>query len=166
MPYSYSEFKQQIKAHLVSCLPRDIKILDAGAGAGTYADLLCSDFIRIDGLEIHAPYIDVFNLRQKYSNLYLGDIREFDISPYDYVIMGDILEHLSVADAQEVLNRIETGGKKCLVAVPYNFPQGEEFGNVHETHLQPDLTPEIFLARYPMMKCLIGDNRYGYYINY
>jgi hypothetical protein len=38
--------------------------------------------------------------------------------------------------------------------------------NVHETHLQPDLTPEIFLERYPMMKLLVGDDKYGYYINY
>jgi cyclopropane fatty-acyl-phospholipid synthase-like methyltransferase len=166
MPYSYNGFKNFISVHFELNFSKDIKILDVGAGAGTYSDLLNANFKNIDGIEIYQPYVDMFELRNKYMNLYIGDIREFDIMPYDYIIMGDILEHLCVYDAQQILNKITLLGKKCLVAVPYMFTQGEEFGNIHETHLQPDLTPEIFLMRYPMMNHLVGDEKYGYYINY
>jgi hypothetical protein len=52
-----------------------------------------------------------------------------------------------------------------MIAVPYLYEQGEEFGNIHETHLQPDLTPEIMLERYPDLKLIYGDENYGYYGN-
>jgi hypothetical protein len=80
--------------------------------------------------------------------------------------MGDVIEHLSVDDAKKILDSISASNKKCMVAVPYLFEQGEEYGNVHETHLQPDLTHEIFLSRYPQMNLLYKDENYGYYINY
>jgi hypothetical protein len=32
-----------------------------------------------------------------------------------------------------------------MVAVPYMMEQGEWGGNIHETHYQPDLTPENML---------------------
>jgi hypothetical protein len=107
-----------------------------------------------------------FDLNSKYNKVILGDIREFDFRDYDYIIMGDVLEHLSVKDAQQVIKRIQDLDILCLIAVPYNYEQGTYMDNVHETHLQPDLTPEIFLERYPMMKLLVGDDKYGYYINY
>jgi hypothetical protein len=53
-----------------------------------------------------------------------------------------------------------------LEAVPYLFEQGEEYGNIYEKHQQADLTPAIFLERYPMMRLLFGDENYGYYVNY
>ena len=53
-----------------------------------------------------------------------------------------------------------------MVGVPYNYIQGEWEGNVYETHLQPDLTKENMVERYPHLKYLMGDEGYGYYINY
>ena len=64
-----------------------------------------------------------------------------------------------------MINKITEKKIKCLVAVPYEMEQGELEGNVYETHLQPDLTPDIMLERYPNLKLLIGNERYGYYIN-
>lgn len=43
--------------------------------------------------------------------------------------------------------------------------QGEHEGNIHETHLQPDLTPKIMEDRYPELGLLYGSEYYGYYIN-
>ena len=60
----------------------------------------------------------------------------------------------------------DSSGKLVMVAVPYLYEQGTEFGNVHETHLQPDLTPEVMATRYPMLHLLYGDEQYGYYANY
>ena len=77
-----------------------------------------------------------------------------------------MLEHIKLEDAQDLVKRICAANKKCLIAVPYMYPQGAYEGNVYETHLQPDITPENFLERYPELKCLFKNNYYGYYINY
>jgi hypothetical protein len=94
------------------------------------------------------------------------NILAFDVSPYDYIIMGDILEHIPKYEAMNLVAKINSAGKKLLIAVPYMYEQGEFEGNIHETHHQPDLTHEIFLERYPCMKLLYKDDGYGYYINY
>jgi hypothetical protein len=53
-----------------------------------------------------------------------------------------------------------------MIAVPYLYEQGTWEGNVHETHYQPDLTPEIVASRYPELNLMVGDAIYGYYTNY
>jgi len=166
MPYSYTLYKEEVKEHFLKNLVKRIRILDVGPGCGTYSHLLKEHFPNMDAIEIFANYIEQFDLNSKYTKVILGDIREFDFRDYDYIIMGDVLEHLSVKDAQQVIKRIQDLDILCLIAVPYNYEQGTYMDNVHETHLQPDLTPEIFLERYPMMKLLVGDDKYGYYINY
>jgi len=167
MPYSYSLFKEQIAEHILLWTSQNTAILDVGAGCGTYASLLNKRRPIIDGIEIHQPYVEMFNLRELYRNLFLIDVLEFKMfENYQYVIMGDVIEHLSVDNAQILLNAIHKLGLKMMVAVPYMFEQGTEYNNVNETHLQPDLTKEIFLERYDMMRFYCGDDNYGYFINY
>jgi SAM-dependent methyltransferase len=166
MPYSYTLYKEEVKEHFLKNLVKRIRILDVGPGCGTYSHLLKEHFPNMDAIEIFPTYIEQFDLHSKYNKIIVGDIKDFDFRDYDYIIMGDVLEHLSVKDAQQVIKRIQDLDILCLIAVPYNYEQGTYMDNVHETHLQPDLTPEIFLERYPMMKLLVGDDKYGYYINY
>lgn len=166
MPYSTGYLKNEIRQHFLKNVSTSLRILDAGAGCGTYSNLLKSDFPNMDGVEIFPNYIDMFDLRNKYNNLYTMNILDFDISTYDYIILGDIIEHMTYEDAKNFLDKIHNTDKLCLVGVPYNYEQGTEFGNVHETHLQPDLTEEIFLNRYPQMKLLFGNHEYGYFVNY
>jgi hypothetical protein len=87
------------------------------------------------------------------------------LEAYDFYILGDVLEHLSVDDAQWLLSYLRLKGKKFLVAVPYQMEQGEHEGNKYETHLQPDLTPDVMKQRYPELELLYGNEFYGYYIN-
>jgi 2-polyprenyl-3-methyl-5-hydroxy-6-metoxy-1,4-benzoquinol methylase len=166
MPSSYQYFKQEVKQHLVEKLTNDVKILDVGPGCGTYGNLLKSNFNHIDAVEVWEKYIDQFKLRDIYQNVFVSNIIDFDFSRYDYLIIGDVLEHLSVYDAQKLINNINLLSKKCLIAVPYQYPQGSYEGNNFEAHLQPDLTHEIFLERYPSMNLLYKNELYGYYINY
>lgn len=164
MPGSNPDFKNEIKEHFYTNFKgcTDIRILDVGPGAGTYAQLLYPDF-KMDCVEIFEPYINEYNLKKIYENVYLGDIRTFDTSPYDYIIFGDVLEHLSREDSIKLLDSVKS--KKYLVAVPYLYPQGSCYGNVHETHLQPDLTEEKMMVFYKLKK-LFGNSGYGYFINY
>lgn len=167
MPGSYHFFKKEYKEHMVSNFQTSIKILDVGPGYGTYSVLLSPEFKNIDAIEIWAPYIDQFNLHNLYNNIHLGSITHFDgMGEYEYIIMGDVLEHIAVPDAQALLKRIKDKGVKCMVAVPYTYAQGAHEGNIHETHLQPDLTHELFLERYENMHLLFNNEQYGYYINY
>lgn len=166
MPYSYGLYKQEFAAHIIEKIPSSSQILDVGAGSGSYGELLKGHFLNIDAIEIHAPYIDMFKLKEKYRTVYNENILDFDFSGYDYFIMGDVIEHMTFIEAKNLIDKISSMGAKCMIAVPYLFSQGEEYGNVFEVHLQPDLTHEIFLERYPQMNLLWKDKNYGYYTNY
>ena len=166
MPGSYDFYKEDVKKHLLNELSTDTKFLDVGPGYGTYGNLLKPEFLNVDAVEIWEKYIEQFNLKSIYKNVYVGDILNFDFSNYDYLIIGDVLEHISVDDAKQLVKKINTLNKKCLIAVPYMYPQGSHEGNVYETHLQPDLTHEVFMERYPSMLCLFKNDLYGYYVNY
>ena len=164
MPYSRADLKLEIQTHFDKGFSRDLKILDVGPGAGMYGGLLSeySDILdyslgfELDCLEIYPPYIEKFKLKEIYKNVFIGDICTFNISSYDYIILGDVLEHLSIDNAKKVLNTINKNNQKCMVAVPYLSEQGEHEGNIYEAHLQPDLTPEIMKQRYPSLKLLYG----------
>lgn len=165
MPYSFDFFKQEIKEYLIQNVPQDKRILDVGPGIGTYSNLLGHLFDNMDALEIWTPYIEKYKLRDKYKKVYVGDIAQFPIQFHDYFILGDILEHLDISDAQRVIRDITESGKGCLVAVPYMMEQGVHEENPFEVHMQPDLTPEIMSQRYPELEVLYKNEYYGYYVN-
>lgn len=166
MPYSYGYFKEDFKQHLFSNFNKNIQILDVGAGSGSYGLLLNNNFKNIDCIEIYEPYIDQFNLRNIYRSVILGDIKELNLFIYDYIILGDVLEHLSIEDSSSLLNKIYNNDIYCMVAIPFEMKQDEVGGNIYEKHHQDDLTNEIFLTRYPMMNLLFKNEHYGYYVNY
>jgi hypothetical protein len=166
MPYSLNSFKNNVEKYIQENIPTDFKILDVGPGSGTYSDLLKPYGYSLDCIEIWEPYVDQFNLKEKYQNVFIDDICSFDFSGYDYLILGDIFEHLNYEQASNLLNNINEKNIKCIISVPYNYEQGEYEGNVYETHLQPDLTHEIMKTKYPSLHLLYGDETYGYYLNY
>lgn len=161
MPYSYGDYKNEVIQHIIEHTSEYSKILDVGPGAGTYGSSL--KHLDIEGLEIYPPYIEMFKLEEIYKKIHIGDIRNFDIEPFDYIILGDVLEHLTVEESHLVLEKMKD--KKVMVAVPYLFEQGEEMGNIYETHHQPDLTHELMIERYGLNP-LYRNERYGYYTNY
>jgi len=165
MPNSYTFFKSEVRDWFIQNVPTNKKILDVGPGQGTYSMLLKHVGYKMDAVEIWEPYVEQFNLKDKYDNVHVGNIMEFLIDGYDFIILGDILEHLSVEDGQRLINHISTLGKECLVAIPYTMEQdGEEYGNVYETHLQPDLTQEVMTQRYPDLEPIFVNQYYGYYV--
>lgn len=166
MPYSHSIFKNEFKSHLKKILPFGSKVLDVGPGSGTYSDLFIDCDYEMDCVEIWEPYIGEFNLHSKYRNVYVSNVLDFDISNHDYIILGDVLEHINVLDAQNLIRKINSMNKYCMVAVPYLYSQGEYEGNIYEEHKQSDLTREIMEERFPELYLLYGDNSYGYYVNY
>jgi predicted TPR repeat methyltransferase len=122
-------------------------VLDVGAGQGTYANILWGAVAQIDGIEVWEPYVSEFSLFAKYNKLTLGDAREVLASTpdnyYDLVIFGDILEHMTEAEALTCWQEAARIASWGLISVPIiHYPQGAEGGNPYEVHVQDHLTPE------------------------
>ena len=162
MPNSYSYFKFEIRDWIIDNVPTYKRILDVGPGVGTYSGLLRDHGYRIDAVEIFPEYIKKYNLLEQYDNVFIGDICKFDIKDYDFIILGDVLEHIHKEDAIKLYERI-VPEKECLVAVPFEMEQGEHEGNIYETHHQADLTPDVMKERYPKLSTVFKNQYYGYY---
>jgi len=165
MPGSYPQGKDEIVEYIINNNDKSKFILDVGPGYGVYGKLLNKTY-KIDCVEIFEKYISDYSLSSIYSNVHIGDICEFDYSKYDLIIMGDVLEHINTDRAIELIENMSQSGKRLVVAVPYEYQQGEWGGNVYETHLQPDLTPSIMNDRYPTLKLKFDFGVYGYYTNF
>jgi hypothetical protein len=165
MPGSSPAFKIDIRNYLMGKFPSNATILDIGAGEGTYAELLGDYFMDIDAIEIHAPYIYQFNLIERYRYTYIADCRTHDYEFYNVFILGDILEHLQVHEAQQLLDKLYPLCDEIIVSVPYLTPQGRVAGVEWEEHKQPDLTPDVMDDRYgKYIKRLFWNDKIGVYI--
>ena len=161
---SYDYYKEDIKKYLESKFTENARILDVGAGSGTYFNLLGDYFKEMDCVEVFKPYIEYHKLKDKYNKVYNCNIKEFEYDFYDIIIFGDVIEHLEVEEAQKVLEYAYNRCREMIVAVPYCYKQGIEYDNVYEIHKQDDLTKENMKERYPMLKLLYGNDEYGYYV--
>jgi hypothetical protein len=141
-------------------------ILDVGAGAGTYAKMLASDFPNIDAVEVFEPYVRQYNLRSLYRNVYVENIMKSDIElhKYNMIILGDVFEHLSEEDALRLLEKLLSTQAEFIIAVPFNAPQGAVNENVHEIHLQEKLTFASVLKKYKQLIPLCVRYDYGVFI--
>lgn len=148
MPGSMPEGKQFIKNFLIS---NDVtSILDVGPGSGNYVDLLkgvgeyanypggTRNNVRWEAVEIFEPYIEIFNLRNKYNFIYTSDIYDLIwIRRYDAVILGDVLEHMSYSRAVEVIKQATDHANWVILSLPIiDFPQESSWGNEHEAHVE------------------------------
>lgn len=164
---SHDILKSDIRVYFSNHVDISKRILDVGVGVGTYSKLLRDMGYRMDGMEVWLPYVVEYKLTEMYDNVIIGDVMNYDISNYDVIILGDVLEHLSVEDGLELMCRIESKGQMCIVAVPYKSEQGVFYGNGYEVHKQSDLTEQVMLGRYSNLRLLFGSwsYQYGYYIN-
>lgn len=135
------------------------EILDVGACDGIWRQLLPE--YTMDAVEIHGPNADRLH---GYRKVFRCDVDGLDYKYYDLIIFGDVIEHMAVEKAQRVLAYARPRCRDMVVAVPFLYPQDAFGGNPWEKHLQPDLTAEIFAARYPgfSVLCDTGLN-YCYY---
>lgn len=158
---STSQGKPEIKKFLLEHLKPGDKILDVGAGRGTYHDLLGNDF-NWSAVEVWHPTAQY--LLSKYNKVYEGSIVDFYyLEDYDLVIFGDVIEHLEVEDAQKVIKHAKEHSKAILIALPYDNEQGPINGNQAEIHRQTKMTPEIFDERYPGFKLILDYKVHAYY---
>ena len=161
---SIDEGKQYVSKWVRKHFPPGSTCLDVGPCDGKWADVL-GDWLVMDAVEIFEPNIEAHGLRDKYRQVLCGDIANCVYNWYDLIIFGDVIEHMSVEAAQQVLTYASPRCTDMIVAVPFLYPQEALYGNPWERHVQDDLTPEVFAQRYPGFQALMNvADRYAYYV--
>ena len=161
--YSTPLGKVEVRDFLYTKLHNGMKILDMGPGKGTYYDLLGPTYYW-SCVEIWHPAVEA--LQGKYRYIYEMDIRDFVyVDYYDLVIFGDVLEHMSIEDAQKCIAAAKENSDSILIAFPYDLEQGAIYGNEAERHIQYTTTPELFDKYYPGFTRIYytEEHQYGYY---
>lgn len=157
MPYSSAAPKGWCIDRVRDLAP--VEVLDVGAGEGSWAEWLRTvpSVTVIDAIEAHGPYVERFQLATVYDHITVGDVRQWDWGGCDYVqvaessapigegiprwtwdlvILGDVLEHMSMSEGTAVVEQALGHADAVLVVVPLGeWPQGESEGNPLEAHV-------------------------------
>ena len=160
---SYDEGKTEAVKWIFEYFSRGSTCLDVGACDGKWFTLL-SDCMIMDAVEVWGPYISKHNLRAKYRAVFNCSIQELKFNHYDLIIFGDVLEHMSVADARRVIEYAWPRCNDMLIAVPFHYKQGAKKGNPYERHVQDDLTFNIFMERFPGFQPPYLSDKYAYFV--
>jgi len=67
-------------------------ILDVGVGSGMFEEAVVPVLgkpFTLEGIGIWKPYIEQYNLRNRYDVIYNLDVREWDNFGYDLVVFGE-----------------------------------------------------------------------------
>lgn len=138
MPTSADEGKPWMINKILVKEPKSV--LDLGAGSGTYGKMLRPYLpsAYMTAVEIHAAYVSEYKLWRVYDSVIIGDIRSCDLPVADVVILGDVLEHMTLSDALPLWNRArELASKALFLSIPIvEWPQGALNGNEYERHLR------------------------------
>ncbi|WP_375492071.1 methyltransferase domain-containing protein [uncultured Jatrophihabitans sp.] len=128
-----------------------LTVLDVGPGVGTYAKLLAGlPITSIVGLEVWEPYVSTYHLHDLYDEIVIGDVRDAPLPPVDVVVLGDVLEHMSRADAVRVWERCaQTAARAVYLSLPIvHYPQHAIEGNPFEVHVEEDWSHDTVLATF------------------
>ena len=149
MPISSPEGKDWTLSKIRELAPGSL--LDVGAGAGTYARLLAGDRPgRLVALEVFEPYVERYGLRELYDEVVLGDARTTELPAADVVVLGDVAEHMTVAEAQDLWRRAGAAARQAVyLSIPIvHYPQGALEHNDHEVHVVDDWDHDKVLAAF------------------
>lgn len=161
MPYSSrrgKDFTREVVERLYVENGQTLKILDLGAGSGTYPRLFQHSALDRQrclwhGVEIWAPYVERFGLRELYDTLWIADIRdqhgplsELTAQRYDLALVGDVLEHISLPDATRLFHWLGGFCARLILSIPIvYYPQEESEGNPYERHVVDDWSHDKIL---------------------
>ena len=158
---SYDWGKENVVRWVREHVPRGSTCLDVGACDGKWRDLL-GDWLRMDAVEIWEPNAQMCKL--KYDRVFITDVADLKYYHYDFIIFGDVLEHMTIEKAQRVLAYADTHSDDYIVSLPFNYAQGAVHGNPYEIHIQADLNERVIAERYPQLELVYqASTDYAYY---
>lgn len=159
---SYEYGKLEVKAWIKTFFKRGETALDVGACDGKWGKML-GNYLEMDACEIFEPNAKKHELASIYNHVFICDIADLPYEWFDLIIFGDVIEHMDVAKAQKVINYAKAHSRDMIIAVPYLYSQGAEYGNPWEVHIQNDLTPKVFDERYKGFEPIWQNSEYAYY---
>ncbi len=153
---SETYFDEHIYKYISGKLAEHATMLDIGGGDGKWAHVLGSYLRDIDCVEVFEPYVERYNLKEMYRNVYVQNFLDFDFEHYNIVVMGDVFEHVTQEQAFEWLTKVRDKVDEIIIVVPFEYVQDWDgvYENVYGHHHQPDLTPTNMLERYPMLELM------------
>jgi len=175
MPYSSIHGKDWLRRTLEATqVPPPHTVIDVGPGAGSYLDLLNGIWpeAKFIGIEVYSTYVSQFNLKDRYDDIIIADIRHLDFGTVPagaLWVFGDVLEHMDRGDAEIVLNKAlgvaDAWARGVVISVPLGeYPQGAVDGNEYEAHVDTYLPGDIN-RMFPWAKVhSLEDNGIGVYL--
>ncbi len=150
MGYSDPTNKPWTQEKIIELSPTTV--LDVGAGQGVYLDLIRQGIgagVVVNAVEVWQPYIDQFDLENRYDKLFAMDVKDMTSFAYDLVILGDVLEHMSEKSAVELWDRISQQAKYAIVSIPIiHYHQDAINGNPYEVHVEEDWNTKRVLSTF------------------
>jgi SAM-dependent methyltransferase len=143
----YSEKDYEREAHLLRDIitkrrPGAQLVLDLACGTGRHDEYLCH-YYEVDGLDLHAGYIEKARQRNSRGRYEVGDMRNFSLDRlYDVVLclFSSIAYAQTLDGVREVLSRAEKhpadGG--LVVVEPFFVPEAWEVDTVHTLQVERD----------------------------
>lgn len=134
MPTSATENKNTVKEWIDELSP--LKVLDIGAGEGTYSDLARKN--EWWAIEAYYPYVKQFNLESKYDKVIIGDARYIDykkLPKFDLIIAADFLEHMKTDQAKTLIQELLTRTDHLLICFPVQHLDQHDPNNPFENHV-------------------------------
>lgn len=131
------------------------RILDIGAGSGTYIDLikhdagLCknAEWVAVEAWE---EYVTKYQLSDKYDAVLHQDARMLNwnnMGEFSVAIAGDVLEHMTKDDAIQLVEKVLHHCKTLIISIPIvHMPQDEIEGNPFEVHVKDDWSHEEVIS--------------------
>ena len=166
MPGSSPHGKPWIKERLENERPQHV--LDIGAGCGTYSQMFRAlwEGARWTAVEVWAPYIEQYKLREQYDEVHVTDARLWTPDRhYDVAFLGDVLEHMTRGEACALLDRMRSAADVVVISLPIvHYPQGALFGNPFEVHVEEDWSHDEVVAVLGEPTEYTNDQEIGAYI--
>lgn len=144
------------------------RVLDVGAGFGVWSILLRTPKQHWTALEVFYPYAKMFDLREKYNDIYIADARYVDFNKigqwWDLSILADVLEHMHKDEAKDVITELLPRSRYILISIPieHNAQHAGDEGNDFETHIDHWTAKEmdeflgVFKGTHRVAKRLVG----------
>ena len=136
MPTSDNENKYVAKQWIDEVEPK--RVLDVGCGEGTYSILARTDNQEWIGIEAFYPYVNQYDLNNKYNKVIISDVRYLDynkLGQFDLSIAGDMLEHMTKGEAKEVISGLLSISSYVLLCFPVLHLNQHIDDNPFEEHI-------------------------------
>lgn len=133
-----SSFVDSIPPIMKLLIERDYKrIIDVGPGWGKYG-LMCREYLQpelLNAVEVRPGLMPTQKII--YDNVIVNDARHLNEdywAMYDVALMIDMIEHLTLAQGQELLARVLSTGCHVLVSTPKVWEEQHGDKNPYEEH--------------------------------